>query len=492
MQKKLVLTATILGSAMTFIDATAVNVAMPVLQKDLHATLAEAQWVVESYQLLLASLLLVGGALGDRFGRRRLFLLGVTLFALTSLWCGLAPTIGWLIVARSVQGIAAALLMPESLAIVSASFDDQERGRAIGLWSSLTALMVLFGPVLGGWLIDHGSWRWLFFINLPIGVVTIVLTMIGVEESRDPNNARLDLIGSVLVTSALGAIVYPLIEWPHANHAFLSMIIAAGVVLLIVFALFERKSRSPMLPPSLFRSRTFSAANLLTLFLYAALGAAMFFLPFNLIDLQHFTATEAGAANLPLVVLVTLLSPLSGKWASKHGWRLPLIVGPSIAAIGFALFALPGVQSGYWRGFFPAAIVLGLGMAITVAPLTTAVMSSAGRDRAGVASGVNNAVARAAGLLAIALIGLIVTAVFRQGLQTMAPTAHRADLVAQSAKLTAISLPSSLGEEESRNAHQAIQLAFLRAFRWGVLSCAGMAAVAAFCGTQCGKEEPGS
>jgi EmrB/QacA subfamily drug resistance transporter len=399
---------------MTFIDATGVNVAMPVLQKDLHTTLAGAQWVVEAYQLLLASLLLVGGALGDRFGRRRLFMLGVALFTATSLACGLAPTIGLLIAARAAQGAAAALLVPESLAIVSASFDDAERGRAIGIWSSATALMVVLGPVLGGWLVDHGSWRWLFFVNLPIGVVTLVLAAVGVEESRDPGQARLDLWGAVLVTLALGAIVYPMVEWSHGDHGVLLAILGAGVVLFGVFAWVERRIESPMLPPPLFHSRTFTAANMLTLFLYAGLSATMFFIPFDLIDLQGFSATEAGAANLPMVILLTVLSPLAGKWAAKHGWRGPLIVGPALAGCGMALFALPGLGAEYWKSFFPAAVVLGLGMGITVAPLTTSVMGSAGREHAGIASGVNNAVSRAAGLLAIAFVGMIVALLRRR------------------------------------------------------------------------------
>ena len=278
---RLVLAATILGSGMTFIDATGVNVALPVLQRDLHTGLAGAQWVVESYQLMLASLLLVGGALGDRFGRRRLFMIGVALFTLTSMWCGLAPSIGSLVIARAVQGMAAALLVPESLAIVSAAFDDAQRPRAIGLWSSLTALTVLLGPPLGGWLVDHASWRWLFFVNLPIGILTLALAAIGVEESRDPGQARLDVAGAVLVTLSLAAIVYPLVEWSRGDHGQLAAILAAGVVLLAVFVWFERRSRAPMLPPELFRSRPFTAANLLTLFLYAGLSAAMFLIPFT-------------------------------------------------------------------------------------------------------------------------------------------------------------------------------------------------------------------
>jgi EmrB/QacA subfamily drug resistance transporter len=450
-----VLAATVLGSGMTFIDATGVNVAMPVLQKDLHTSLAGAQWVVESYQLLLASLLLVGGALGDRYGRRRLFMIGVALFSITSLGCALAPSIELLVVARALQGAAAALLVPESLAIVSASFDDKERPRAIGLWSSFTALTVLLGPVLGGWLVDHASWRWLFFVNLPIGALTLTLAAVGVEESRDPAQARLDWVGALLVTLALGAIVYPMVEWSHGNHGLLSAILGAGFVLLALFVWVERRIDSPMLPPDLFRSRTFSTANLLTLFLYAGLSATMFFIPFDLIDLQGFSATQAGAANLPMVVLLTVLSPLAGKWAAKHGWRGPLIAGPALAGCAFVLFALPGLGADYWTSFFPAAVVLGLGMGITVAPLTTAVMGSAGREHAGIASGVNNAVSRAAGLLAIAFVGMIVALV-----------------------------RGRLG-----NAGAGADEAFLGGIRMAFLVCAAMAAVAAVFGAMTGQEE---
>jgi len=440
---------------MTFIDATGVMVAMPVLQKDLHASLAGAQWVVESYQLMLASLLLVGGALGDHYGRRRLFIIGVALFSLTSLWCGLAPSIGMLVAARALQGTAAALLVPESLAIVSASFDDDERPRAIGLWSSFTSLTVLFGPVLGGWLVDHASWRWLFLVNLPIGAIAIALAVMGVEESRDPEQARLDLVGAVLVTLALGAIVYPMVEWPHGDHGRLGAILGAGVVLLAAFVWVERRIRSPMLPPDLFRSRTFTAANLLTFFLYAGLGSVMFFLPFDLIDLQGFSATQAGAANLPMVVLLTVLSPLAGKWAAKHGWRGLLIAGPALAGCGMALFALPGLDAGYWTSFFPPAVLLGFGMGITVAPLTTSVMGSAGREHAGIASGVNNATSRAAGLLSIAFIGMVVALVRRR-----------------------------LGDGGSGG-----DQAFLGGIRVAFLVCAGMAGVAAVFGTMTGGDK---
>ncbi len=486
---RLVLAATVLGTAMTFIDATAVNVAMPVVQRDLHATLAGTQWVVEAYQLLLASLLLVGGALGDHFGRRRLLMIGVALFAATSLACGLAPTIGTLVTARALQGVAAALLVPESLAIVSASFDDARRPRAIGAWSSLTSLMVLLGPVLGGWLVDHGSWRWLFFINLPIGLVTLALAGIGVEESRDPAQSRLDVGGAVLVTLALAAIVYPLIEWPHGEHRRLTAMLAGGVALLALFVVLERRVRTPMLPPELFRARSFAAANLLTLFLYAALGAALFFIPFDLIDVQGFSATAAGAANLPIVVLITALSPFAGRWAAKRGWRGPLTVGPAVAAAGFALFALPGIGGSYWLTFLPAAAVLGLGMGITVAPLTTAVMGAAGRARAGIASGVNNAVARAAGLLAIAVVGLLVTAVFRHDLARRVPGPQGAALVRQSESLTALALPTGLAPAERRTLHAAVDRAFLSAFRGGMLACGGLALAAAACGARTGSAD---
>jgi EmrB/QacA subfamily drug resistance transporter len=437
-----VLAATILGSSMVFIDGTVVNVALPALQTALNATVTDVQWVVEAYALFLAALLLVGGSLGDLYGRRRVFVVGVALFAGASAGCGFAPDIRTLIFARGLQGVGGALLVPGSLALISSSFCAEERGRAIGTWSGFTAMTTGLGPVLGGWLIEHLSWRWVFFINVPLAVLVVAISMARVPESRDEEMVRrLDGWGAALATVGLCGITFALIE---AGRGGVRALIAGvvGVVALSCFFVVESRSSAPMLPLDLFRSRPFSGANLMTLFLYGALGGVLFFLPMDLIQVQHYTATEAGAALLPLIVLMFLLSRWSGGLIVKYGARMPLIVGPLIAGVGFGLFTRGGARGSYWSGVFPAVIVLGLGLAVSVAPLTTTVMSSIDQSRAGVASGINNAVSRVAGLLAIAVLGLVFAASFNgrleRGLDGLGlPAAERHSVEVQRGKLAA-------------------------------------------------------
>ena len=432
---RVVLAATILGSSMAFLDGTVVNVALPALQNAFHASLADVQWVVEAYALLLASLLLVGGSLGDIFGRRKIYLCGVVVFAAASACCGLARDIHMLIWARSLQGVGAALLVPGSLALITASFPPSTRGKAIGTWSGFSAITSATGPVIGGWLIEHSTWRWVFFLNLPLALAVILLST-RVPESRNVEiSRRVDWLGALLVTLGLGGITYGLIEWPSRalhNSNTIAAAIILGVLLLVAFIAVEYWSSAPMVSLTLFRSRNFTGANLLTLFLYAALGGLMFFFPMDLIQIQHYTATQAGAAFLPFVAIMFGLSRWAGGLVAHYGSRLPLTIGPLVAAGGIALFAVLPQNGSYWTAFFPPVVVMGLGLVISVAPLTTTVMNAVPVSESGLGSGVNNAVSRLAALLAVAAFGAVLATVFNHSLdQHLSQLALSPDIRAQ-------------------------------------------------------------
>ena len=473
------LAATILASSMAFIDGTAVTVALPALQSGFHADANEIQWVIEAYALFLASLLLVGGSLGDRYGRRKVFAAGVALFAVGSIVCGFSPNTTWLITARGVQGVGAALLVPGSLAILSAFFPLQTRGRAIGIWSGFSAVTAAVGPVLGGWLVDRATWRWVFFINVPLAVATLIITFWRVPESRnEAMRGGLDWIGACLGTVGLAGITFALIE-AHREGPAVWIATGVGLACLAGLLLYEMRVAEPMLPLRFFRSRNFTGANLLTLFLYTALNGLLFFFPLDLIQVQHYTATEAGAALLPLILILFALSHWSGGLIDRYGARDPLTIGSLVAAVGFALAGRPGIGGSYWTTFFPAVTVLGVGMAVSVAPLTTAVMNSVPVDQAGVASGFNNAISRLASLLSVAFFGLVLLTAFRHNLphrldQFQVPGVERQSIQAQQSRLAAV-------QTKDPRARQAVEEAFVYGFHRIIWLAVGLSLASAAC-----------
>jgi EmrB/QacA subfamily drug resistance transporter len=487
-QKRWVLAASILGSSLAFIDGTIANVALPAIQRELSATVYQAQWVIESYALLLAALLLIGGSVGDLYGRRRVFLAGVAVFGVASLACALSGTVHQLIAARALQGVGAALLVPGSLALISASFPQAERGKAFGTWAGFTGVTSGAGPLLGGWLIDQLSWAWAFAVNVPLALLVWGITWARVPESRDEErqHEKLDLVGALLATLGLGGIVFAFIEAPSRGWQS-PMVMAAlvvGIAALSAFTWAERAQPSPMLPLALLRNREFAGANLLTLLLYAALGGGLFFLPLNLIQVQGLSATAAGAALLPFILVMFVLSRWAGGLVDRHGARRPLVVGPLIAAAGFALLALPGTRASYWTGFLPGIAVMGLGMAIAVAPLTTTVMNAVEPSASGTASGVNNAVSRVAGLLAIAIFGWLMASVFEPRLQAaMASAGLRREVAdaiwSQRDNLAAIALPPGLAGDAAAAARDAVHQAFVAGYRWIMVASAGLSLASA-------------
>jgi EmrB/QacA subfamily drug resistance transporter len=486
-QQRWVLVVTILASTMAYVDESVVNVALPAIETDLAASVVVIQWLVNAYTLSLAALLLTGGAAGDRFGRRLVFVLGTGIFAAASVWCGLSGSVTQLISARAIQGAGAALLIPCSLAIIGASFSEAERGKAIGTWAGFSAISAAIGPLMGGFIVDHASWRWIFLLNPLIALPTIWIAMRHVPESRDPDaGAGLDWRGAALALAGLGSLVFGLMASPELGwHPIVIAALSAGMLLLIAFVWEESRSRAPMMPLGLFRSATFTGINLLTLLLYAALGGAFFFLPYLLIQVHGYSATLAGAIFLPFTIIMAALSRWAGGLLDRFGARLPLIIGPAIAALGFLLLAWPGTGGSYAVTFLLPMIVLGVGMAITVAPLTTAVINAVPARQAGTAAGINNAVAAVANLLAVAILGAIALGAYNRALDrhlvagAMSPAATQAIADARGKFVT--DAGTTVQGEDRRLADVAVRQSLADSIRLVMLLAAALGLAGAGC-----------
>jgi EmrB/QacA subfamily drug resistance transporter len=398
--------AAVLGSGIAFLDSTVVNVALPAIGRELGGGLTGQQWVLDGYLLSLSALLLSGGAAGDRYGRRRIFVGGLVIFTAASLACGFSPTVGWLIGARLVQGVGAAALVPGSLALIDVGIRHEGRVRAVGIWAGMSGVTTAVGPFIGGWLVDAASWRWVFFLNVPLAAVALWITSRHVPESRDTTaRGPADVPGAAAVMLGLAGVIYALIEAPSRGWTPVTVTAAAvGATALVTFALIEAHARAPLLPLELFRSRQFTGANLTTLAVYAALGGALFLLALQLQQSLHYSAMAAGLATLPTTVIMLIGSPWAGAIAERTGPRLPMTIGPLIAAAGLALMTRITPGASYLEAVLPAVVVFGVGLTTTVAPLTAAVLAAVPENQAGTASGVNNAIARLAGLLAIAVL----------------------------------------------------------------------------------------
>jgi EmrB/QacA subfamily drug resistance transporter len=410
-----IVAAAVLGSGMAMLDGTVINVALVRIGKDLNASLADLQWVTNGYLLSLASLILLGGSLGDRYGRRKIFVIGVIGFAATSAFCGIAQTPGQLIAARVLQGVAGALLTPGSLSMIEATIRHEDRAKAIGSWSGLGGVAAAIGPFVGGWLVQYASWRWVFFLNIPLAAVTVLLAVRTVPETRDEEAGRtFDVLGAVLATASLALVTYALIEYGSLGPAWTVVFVLVGLAVGLGFVAVERRAKNPMVPPSLFAERQFTGANLMTLVVYGALGGVLFFLTLQLQTVVGYGPLIAGLATLPMTLLMLFLAAKGGELGARIGPRLPMTVGPVVCAVGVGLLTGVGQDTSYVLGILPGVVVFGLGLCLLVAPLTATVLAAAPDRYAGAASGVNNAVARAGSLLAVAalpaLVGLSGTA----------------------------------------------------------------------------------
>jgi EmrB/QacA subfamily drug resistance transporter len=473
---------------MAFLDSTVINVSLPAVQENLGATLQDVQWVYGAYALVLTALLLVGGALGDHYGRRRVFSLGVVLFAASSLWCALALSPEQLIAARVAQGLGGAMMIPGSLAILGASFEASLRAKAIGTWAALSGTAMAVGPILGGWLVENISWRAAFLINVPLAAVTLLIIFRHVPESRNPEAARLDPGGALLATAGLGALVYGLIRSSSAGLGDATVLapLAVGLLALAFFVLVEGKNKKAMVPLSLFRSKDFDGVSLFTLLFYMALTGSLYFVPFLLVQVHGYSTLAVGGIFLPFVTIAFVLGYLSGWVVARFGARLPLIVASLALAVGFVLFALPGAdhQGSYWTTFFPAMVVQGFGMALVIAPLTTVALNAVEGPHSGLASGVNNAVCRAGGLLAVAILGALISTGFSTHLDArleameLSPEVRKA-VDAQKANLGAAAAPEGVDAATAARIEEAMEESFVAGFRLVMVVAVGLALASA-------------
>lgn len=479
-----VLISTITASSMGFISGSALNVALPALQAALQIDAADMLWITSGYLMLLASLILVGGSLGDHYGRKRIFGYGIVLFIGASVACGFAQNAPVLIAARMVQGVGGALMVPGSLAIIAAYFDDQSRGGAIGLWSAFTSAATVGAPVLGGYLASVGLWRGVFFINVPLALIALYALRFVPESKDDSQNTPLDIVGAVLATLGLAGISYGFIEAGRAGFNAGNLgVLAVGLLLAGVFVWWEQRTPHPMMPLALFRSPVFAGTNLLTVLLYAGLQGCLFFFSLNLIQAQGYREDAAGLAMMPFSLLLIVMSRQSGRLADRIGARLPLTLGALVTGAGFALLGVPSLTAGagaYWTTYFPAIVLIGLGMGVLVAPLTSAVMGSVPKHNSGTASGINNAASRTAGVLAIAIMGTLMLFQFSQTLTARGaalelPADVLAALTANANELGNTQIPADVPAEQQDALTLAIRLSFVDAFRTTAWISAGMA-----------------
>jgi len=471
---KWIMVSAILASAMAFIDGTALNVVLPALQQSLNAGAADLFWILNAYLLILAALILIGGSLGDKLGRKKVFMLGIFIFIIGSAACGLAPSVTLLVIFRIIQGVGGALMIPGSLSLISSSINPDERGKAIGTWSAITTVVTMGGPILGGALADAGLWRYIFFINIPIGVAALIFLALKVKESKDEESDQaIDYPGAISIAMGLAALTFGFLRIPATGFNWqVDAALALGVLLLTAFVIIEKKSKHPMMPLQLFSNLTFSGANLLTFFLYAGLGAGMLFLSLNMVQVQGYSQLQSGLTFLPFTILMITIARFAGALADKYGPRLLLITGPALAGTGLLILSFvkqTGGPGDYWTTFFPGVIVFGLGMSFTVAPLTASVMGSVADHFSGTASGVNNAITRIANVFANAIFGALAVLFFsgalEQQVKNLPLQAHeRQEILASAANLGNAKVPKTVAADDKKQIEQAYHNSFIAAY----------------------------